>query len=95
MFLKEQDPEGFVSQELRGERTVSKIWDLFCGMRTRSLTGFGNQERLLPWEDAVLKLWWEWNLGAGGLYTLKKGEAKGANMTFKKEEKEGEEEGIN
>lgn len=57
--------------------------------------GFRNQERLLAWEDAILRLWWGWNLAAGGLYTLKESEAKGASMTFRYEEKEGEEKGKN
>lgn len=81
--LKGARPRGICVPGDQGRENVSKIWDLLYGRRKRSLTGFGNEESLLPWEDAGLKLWWGWDLAAGRLYTLKKGEAKGDSMTFK------------
>lgn len=55
----------------------------------RSLTGFGNEERLLTWECVVWEERWGWTLTAGGLQVQQEGKENGDNMTFRKLKKEG------
>lgn len=82
MFFKEKDPEGLVSQRTRREKIV-KIWNLICRMKMRSLTEFGNEERLLTWEGAVWEERWGWTLTAGGLQVQQGGEENEDNMPFR------------
>lgn len=52
-------------------------------VKMRSLTEFGNEERLLTWEGAVWEERWGWTLTAGGLQVQQGGEENEDNMPFR------------